>query len=373
MINKIFKSLPLLFFLVSSFNLCLADEFDFSGQVSGWTVAGENAQAGLRYIPQADWEHSFSGKNKLDAELSLNLYGFTPYEPKEDFRADAKAKLYRTWIRSYGDHYEARLGLQRISFGPARLLRTLMWFDNVDPRDPLKLTDGVYALLGKYCFRNNANVWLWGLYGNKEKMGWDVFNTDKNKPEFGGRFQFPVPRGELAFSYDNRHIDKDAWRKMLTEPITSGLENRYAIDGSFDISIGAWFEANLNEIRISPDNSAWEKYLTLGADYTFNIGPGIHALCEHFIKSTDAEIREADKNITLSALSVDFNIGILDTITATAFYNWKNPGVYPNISWQRTYNNWLINLTFFMNPETEGTFGEYYSGTGGMCIVAYNY
>lgn len=35
-----------------------------------------------------------------------------------------------------------------------------MRFDQVDPRDPLKLTDGVRGLLGRYCFLNNADIWL---------------------------------------------------------------------------------------------------------------------------------------------------------------------------------------------------------------------
>ena len=58
-------------------------------------------------------------------------------------------------------------GLQKINFGSATMLRPLMWFDQVDPRDPLQLTDGVWGVLGRYYFLNNANIWLWGLYGNK--------------------------------------------------------------------------------------------------------------------------------------------------------------------------------------------------------------
>lgn len=43
-------------------------------------------------------------------------------------------------------------------------------------------------------------------YGNSELRGWDVFETNKEKPKFGGRFQVPVPLGEVAVSYDNRHL-----------------------------------------------------------------------------------------------------------------------------------------------------------------------
>ena len=69
-------------------------------------------------------------------------------------------------MRYSSDQFELRLGLQKINFGSASMLRPLMWFDQMDPRDPLHLTDGVWGLLARYYFLNNANIWLWGLYGN---------------------------------------------------------------------------------------------------------------------------------------------------------------------------------------------------------------
>ncbi|MCK7489842.1 MAG: ABC transporter ATP-binding protein [Anaerotruncus sp.] len=39
----------------------------------------------------------------------------------------------------------------------------MMWFDTIDPRDPLQLTDGVYALLLRYYTRGNANFWAWAM------------------------------------------------------------------------------------------------------------------------------------------------------------------------------------------------------------------
>ena len=68
-------------------------------------------------------------------------------------------------------------GLQKINFGSAVLLRPLMWFDSLDPRDPLQLTDGVYAVLLRYYFPNNANLWAWALYGNDSPKGWESAAT----------------------------------------------------------------------------------------------------------------------------------------------------------------------------------------------------
>ena len=82
-----------------------------------------------------------------------------------------------------------------------------MWFDRIDPRDPLQLTDGVWALLLRYFFLNNANIWLWGLYGNDDVKGWEFLPTVKDDIEFGGRIQVPVPLGELGLSYHHRRAD----------------------------------------------------------------------------------------------------------------------------------------------------------------------
>jgi len=39
-----------------------------------------------------------------------------------------KLIIYRGWIRYSGSQFEARVGLQKINFGPAQLLRSLKWF-----------------------------------------------------------------------------------------------------------------------------------------------------------------------------------------------------------------------------------------------------
>ena len=66
---------------------------------------------------------------------------------------DFRFKPYRLWLRYSTSHLEIRAGLQKINFGSSNILRPLMWFDKMDFRDPLMLTDGVYALLGRYYFR----------------------------------------------------------------------------------------------------------------------------------------------------------------------------------------------------------------------------
>ncbi|MFH1288899.1 MAG: hypothetical protein ABII25_09440 [bacterium] len=295
---------------------CHADSFEHNGQISVWGACNDNidGKSGVRYIPEITVSKNLNKELTIDAEVSLEL------------KDNAGAEFYRSWIRLSGNQYEARVGLQRINFGPARILHSLQWFDQIDPRDPLELTDGVYALLGRYYFLNNSNIWTWAM--------------DARKPEFGGRYQFPAPKGEIAFTYHHGRVAS----------MDDDSENRYAIDGSFDLGIGLWSEAILNK-----------KYLTVGADYTFDTGPGVHVLGEHSIKSAGH---------TTSAISVDFSTGVLDTITAIGYFDWQKDNFYPNVSWQRAYDKWLTNVTVFHNSsDTDNV----YSGTGALCTVAYNY
>ena len=118
-----------------------------------------------------------------------------------------------------------------------------MWFDRIDPRDPLQLTDGVYATLARYYFLNNANVWFWFLYGNDEPKGWELLSTTKKQPEYGGRIQLPLYTGELGLSYHRRQVGPDSINFSGIAGNYSKLEeDRIGLDGKWDIGPGVWFE-----------------------------------------------------------------------------------------------------------------------------------
>ncbi|MDO8896287.1 MAG: hypothetical protein Q7V19_01460, partial [Bacteroidales bacterium] len=143
---------------------CNAQEeksLSFSGQASAWAGLNDEKSAwtGARYIPQLNYKIQ-KKKNLFDFEASANINGALSFFNFDSVSADANLKPYRFWARYSGDQLELRLGLQKINFGSASMLRPLMWFDKVDPRDPLQLTDGVWGLLGRYYFLNNANLWL---------------------------------------------------------------------------------------------------------------------------------------------------------------------------------------------------------------------
>ena len=186
-----------------SSSLSFADErrtFGLEGQVSfGLTLHDQPPEKlilGLRYIPTLTLKHDLGSGLSLDVEASVNMTATARGSGLNDLQADGRLRPYRLWARLSTKQFEARLGLQKINFGSAMLLRPLMWFDRIDPNDPLQLTDGVYGLLLKYTFLNNANIWLWGLLGNNDVKGWEtdshpsrrarIRRADSN-PRSGGR------------------------------------------------------------------------------------------------------------------------------------------------------------------------------------------
>lgn len=352
-------------------SVCFADTITQKGQVSSWLTYGNNTkQFGLLFIPEAQYTRVLNPQSNLDVNASISAYGFSFIDKLEEAQKNSKAKLYRGWARYSTHQFEARAGLQKISFGPAKILRSLMWFDKVDPRDPLQLTDGVNAALARYCFKNNANIWAWGLYGNKGLQGLETYETNKRRLEAGGRWQFPVPRGEAAFTYNNRYIDPADWAKKMTATLTNGLETRYAFDANFDIDIGAWIEAVAEKSQINPGYSFWNQYLTIGADYTLDISNGVHILAEHFTKATGMSYYGQTNRAQYSAFMTDFNVNTLDSFKGIIYYDWIAKKAYPFAALARTYDNWQINLSIFNSSIS--TTGEYL-GKGAQIVVIYNY
>jgi len=355
-----------------------ASPLRFSGQASAWAIGSNGTdwlgQGGIRYLPAL----ALGGKTGFGLDVSANGW----FEGRTDFHDSLsiglKVKPYRALVRYARPRFEARLGLQKISFGSATLLRPLMWFDRIDPRDPLSLTDGVYALLGRYFLQNNTNFWAWGLLDNSVTKGLELFPTEEWKPELGGRVQLPVPRGEVAASYHYRRAELSS---RGVEPIMwTASEHRFGLDGKWDVGVGLWFECAASHLS-DPDLSVffWQRALTLGSDYTLGIGRGLSILAEHmFISLADPVVVWPVSNVQLSALSLSYPLGLVDNLRMLVYYDWRNKGLYRYLSWQRTLDNWIFNVAAFWNPvHPAGLAGTSATGSaagrGLMVTVVFNH
>jgi hypothetical protein len=330
---------------------------DFQNQISGW--AGLNFsdplryQTGVRYIPTLSpwWERA--SNSKLDAEISFNAYGNLLFTGSDFDTANYSFKPYRAWLRYSTSHFELRAGLQKINFGSANILRPLMWFDKMDYRDPLQLTEGVYGLLGRYYFSNNINIWLWTLYGNDKVKGWESVPSVKTIPEFGGRFQLPVPRGEIGMSYHHRTADYSAvyaGLPLVTE--TDFSEDRLALDGKWDLGVGLWFEysRNLND-KNNTLMSRWETYYNLGLDYTFSLGNGLNLISEFFHYGNNPDQGQEEINSNYSILALSYPISLSHNISGVVYYNWELNEWYRYLNLQFKYDYISIYFMTFWNPD----------------------
>lgn len=357
------------------------------GQLSAWTSTGDEQQLGVRYIPEMRMIYPLNEKKSIDADIALNASAYVYANRLDSFSVERNTdcKFYRASMRYASSHYELRAGLQKINFGPAKILRSLMWFDHIDFRDPLQFTDGVNALLGRYYCLNNANVWLWGIQNTDDKKGIDLYASDTRHLEIGGRYQFPVPRGEVGFSVNQRYVDPASFTAVTHIPITEGIERRYAFDGNWDfLGMGLWCEAALHHTALTrpatplpttnASNAFWETLCTLGGDYTWSIGTGLHVLGEHAIRSsgTDIDIQSARTNV--SAVSFDYTFTILDRIMTIGYYDWDAKKVYSFLRWTRTYDSWQFHGMVFssQNTNTQNAPASF-QGVGCMIMAAYNY
>lgn len=359
-----------------------AQEFGIKGQAIGWGVISKmdawRGQAGLRYIPELSFKSPVKEKFSFDAELSLNAFGSGLYWSADSTIWNGKVKPYRAWMKFSGDQFEVRAGLQKINFGSASMLRPLMWFDQIDPRDPLQLTDGVYAVLGRYYFLNNANIWLWALYGNDSQKGWERIPSVKNVPELGGRVQVPVASGELGTTYHYRVANAGKVYNLNHGEKSEIREKRLALDGKFDLGIGLWFEAVLIHQEIHLPELRYQRMFNAGLDYTFSLGNGLNVMAEVVTFGASEKALSGGENKVFSALALNYPLSIINNLSGILFYDWGTNNIYNFINWSWQFDKWSFYIMAFLNPETFDIYqniegANLYAGKGLQFMVVYNH
>jgi len=357
------------------------DTMVFSGSFSSWTNYNVKGmlplQCGGRYLPALNYEIRFPHNNKLDFEVSLNFDGALSFHPFDSLQSGGNIAPYRAWMRFSSDQWEVRAGLQKINFGSATLLRPLMWFDQVDPRDPLKITNGMWGLLFRYYFLNNANIWLWGLYGNVKPRPWEIGKISQYYPEFGCRMQTPLPKGEAALSYHFRVADMHemgfARPQFFEVP-----ENRIGLDAKWDLGVGIWFEgAWINKSKIIGQLTNQEIF-NVGIENTFKAGNGLTVLFEQLLVANDEHAFRFSNPVFISALSISYPLGLNDNINGIVYFDWDNKKSYNFINWNHRFKYFSTYLMAYWNPDTynlpqQGPGANTFTGPGVQVMLVYNH
>ena len=359
----------------------ITDSLLFKGQISAVAHFNNGNELPLllsgRYIPQINYGFSFKNNQLIDFEYAANIYGNAQFKPFSDSDFSGKIKNYRAWARYSTRQFELRAGLQKINFGSATMLRPLMWFDQIDPRDPLGLTDGVWGVLGRYYFLNNTNIWLWGLYGNNEPKGWEISGSGKNTIEPGGRLQVPVPKGEAALSFHYRKSDISELSEEFAD-YTEVPEYRIGFDTKLDMVVGLWFEGSWITKKEKIGTLTNQELINIGVDYTFGIGNGLYSVFEQLFFSYDENPFAFENTYSFSLLNLSYPIGLFDNLNAIVYYNWTDNKAYNFINWQKQFDKITFYFMAYWNPEvyyipTQNNEQNLYGGKGFQLMFVFNH
>jgi len=245
----------------------------------------------------------------------------------------------------------------------------------MDPRDPLQMTDGVWGGLFRYYFKNNANIWLWGLTMNKDTKGMEFLPTAGGnfRPEMGGRVQIPINRGETAFSY---HMRKVADLYYHT-PDGSLYEYRFGFDVRADIILGLWLETSWSHLTDYFDPFKNQLMTTFGADYTIGIGNGLGVTIEHMLYSIGYKMSDFDSNVNFTAVNFTYPVSLFGNANAILYYDWKNNGFYTFAGFDYQIKEITLYLMGYWNPKTNvlpmQSGAERFTGKGVQVMAVWNY
>jgi len=311
--------------LLSSQPFSTKGQFWASGLTGNDIPTGQSAfESDLGYIPALSLSRDFNDLSFIDFEWA--------YRFDRSYSGDSlisnQEKNHRLWIRYSSEKLEARLGLQKIVFGPSQILRTLSWFDTIDLKDPTNQTDGVDALRLKWFPSNALSIWSWAIQNEQDTLS------------FGGRAELSSSFGELGFTF---HSDPSKTPQQVgqLELMISEPHQRIALDIRHDGFIGSWLETAL----ITSDNSDI-KMLTVGADYTLPIANGLSIMTESmFIQDGNTD----DQSFT--AFMAMLPLGMVHSTMFISQIDWNEKRTYSYLRWSATYDKYSLNLVLSQSPK----------------------
>ena len=345
--NKLLFSLLVTFFVAFNLEASDKDSLNFQTQISLFGLLNPTnavmVNTGVRIIPQLDYLRDFSEDRRISAEVSANVNLNADIGPSY-LNIAGSMGLYRAWARFSTQRNEIRVGLQQLNFGSASLLRPLQWFDGLNPTDPLRLTNGVWGILDRIYFENNATLWLWGLYGNTDKRVWDLTGHSANRPELGFRFQQPIPSGEVALSLNHRTVE------AVVGTVPSYEETKIGLDGKWDVGPGLWFEDSFTATSLaSPLHAGWNS-LTIGSDLTPEGLDGLSFTFEHMLNIAYSTEMNLSNTSNLSALSATWPINIFNRLSGIVLYSWETNYWFRYLTWSADFDRSSFYVIGFWNP-----------------------
>ena len=347
----------------------------FLGELSLSTAANGPDKSDItvigRYLPALEYQNALSEAWDYDVEIRWQVQWGGQLDTLDN--SGLLADAYRVALNLQSASSEYVIGLQKINFGPARLLRPLMWFDSVNPTDPLALTSGVTGISAKfhYDFGWSSQAWL---FLPDDPIGWEGLADQEGTFETGGRIGIPNNLGQFGLSTHWRIADASSF-----SPDDPDLyEGRIGMDGFWDVGIGLWVESVYKNQQFSDGPFLQQLQSTIGADYTFWIGNGILIMTEHMlINIWDSPVID-DTNRLISTIMTSYSPTMFDQFSLLFFMDWETETPLAYLSWGQTYDSFRFTLGAFYTDtdNSQGSnsgFSSDFSGKGLQLTVAYNH
>ncbi len=352
--------------------------FDYSFE--GW------ARAGAQYIFESP--DGFDAVDR-DLELRLGVVGNVfrkdkwslDYELKGDnritggpreqagFSDDFESEFFRAWLRAGNETVKIRGGRQAILFGAGALFRPLGFFDNRNISGVVPLTRGVDGLRTTVFLSPDTFIDSWLVSADKD-----------SRVVAGGRIESQVSGVEtgLVFQY---HPETDL--EFLPEFDRELFQLGYHLKGEY--GIGYWNEARFDfGVESFEDNLRFDS--VWGADYTLNVGEGLHVLVEYFLSAKnnpDPLIPLDDTTLHQVGVMMDQPFGVDLVWRLFGFFDLRDGGfqIAPQIEYflrKQTYlylnGHWGGNVNGSDSPSRLFRKGPVFNGTEssiGLTLIYY--
>jgi len=289
------------------------------------------------YIPQFNIKNKkveFSYSNKIIIENS-----------------DYSNQDYRYWVRYKNNIIDLKIGLQKISFGSAFILRNLNWFDSIDFRNTTNQTVGQKALQFKYFSKANYNFNFWFIPDNNDDMS------------YGSRAEFSNNFGNygIVFYKDNTNYNHSIInmpqiinnQNFLIDLLQLKENERLGLDYRYDGIFGLWLESTYIKSTNNLNLLNSINFTTIGFDYTVNMYNGIYLMYElmsYKFKAIDNSFLDGN----ISSLMIQYPIGILYDLSFIRIFDNQIKDTYSLIRLITTYDYFTVNYSYSLNPNEYG-------------------
>ena len=312
----------------------------------------------LNWTPEFSLQVPLSDVYRLQAEYSMQARANSIWQDSQQ-EGNISLKSYRYWVRVSTAQSELRVGLQRLSFGTAQVLRPLMWFDQINPTDESEETRGVTAILARHYLSNNGSLWAWGILSDGRIKGNELIGSEDNSIEFGGRISYPIGNQDIGVVFHQRKLRAELAGQKATE-------QRLGMDFRADWAFGLWLESSVSHFSkaamLPYENSVTT---SLGIDYTISAGNGLYLLWENLISHAGGEQVSSLRNRdALAAIMMDYPLGLLDKVTLLNIYDYKAQKSLHTVIFRRAYDYLGFELRFASD------FGQKFANRGVRQIYA---